>query len=262
MSGYVAALWAETLKARRSLLPWLAVGAYSLAPLAGGLFMVILKDPEHARDVGLVGQKARLAAGTADWPALLGLLGQMVAAAGGVLSSVVAAWVFGREFSDRTVRTLLALPTARWAVVAAKATVVATWSLVASAWVLALGLGVGWLVDIPGFTLPLLSGAVRTIAVVVVLNVGLQAVTALIASAGRGYLAPIGWTFLSLAIANLFAVLGGGRWFPWAVPALLSGVAGPDGEVPGTASFVLVAMTALGGLAGTLTWWERADQAG
>lgn len=262
MSGFRAALWTEALKARRSIVPWLAAAGFSLGPLVGGLFMVILKDPEHARELGLIGQKAQLAAGAADWPAHLALLGQVVAAAGFVLSSVVTAWVFGREFSDRTVRTLLALPTPRWAIVGAKLGVSAAWNVLATAWVLALGVGVGGLVGLPGFSVPLVVATARTVAVIVAINVGLQSVTALVASAGRGYLAPVGWTFLALALANLFAVLGGGRWFPWAVPGLVAGVAGPQGEVPGAASFALVALTALAGLAATFAFWERADQSG
>ena len=49
MSGLGAAGWAEMIKARRSKVPWLTAGALCLAPLVGGLFMVILADPDRAR---------------------------------------------------------------------------------------------------------------------------------------------------------------------------------------------------------------------
>jgi ABC-2 type transport system permease protein len=54
MSLFRAALWVETLKARRSKVPWLTALGFSLAPLVGGLFMIILKDPERARSMGLI----------------------------------------------------------------------------------------------------------------------------------------------------------------------------------------------------------------
>jgi hypothetical protein len=36
--------------------------------------MIILKDPERARSMGLISAKAQLAAGVADWPTRLSLL--------------------------------------------------------------------------------------------------------------------------------------------------------------------------------------------
>ena len=81
-----------------------------------GLFMVILKDPERARALGLLGAKAQLTAGTADWPTYLSLLGQSVAVGGAVLFAFLTAWVFGREFADKTIRGLLARRTASAAI--------------------------------------------------------------------------------------------------------------------------------------------------
>ena len=140
------------LKARRSRVPWGVAIGFTLAPLVMGLFMVILKDPERARSLGLLGAKAQLTAGTADWPTYLNLLGQAVAVGGAVLFAFLTAWVFGREFADKTVRGLLANPTSRGTIVLAKATVVAIWGLVITAWVLALGLAIGVLIDLPGWS--------------------------------------------------------------------------------------------------------------
>ena len=64
--------------------------------------MIILKDPDRARQLGLLGPKAQLFGGTADWPSILGLLSQAVAVGGAVLFAFLTAWVFGREFADRT----------------------------------------------------------------------------------------------------------------------------------------------------------------
>ena len=49
MNGFLASLWAETLKARRSKVPLLASIGFTLAPLMDGFFMFIMKDPERAR---------------------------------------------------------------------------------------------------------------------------------------------------------------------------------------------------------------------
>ena len=112
---------------RRSVAPLLTALAFAIAPLVGGLFMYILADPERARRMGLIGQKAQLAGGGSDWPAYFAFLAQAATVGGFVLFAFVIAWVFGREFSDGTVRYLLALPTSRAAIIAAKLVVVALW---------------------------------------------------------------------------------------------------------------------------------------
>ena len=77
--------------------------------------------------LGLAGAKAQLAGVTADWPGYLALLGQTVAVGGFLIFGMTVIWIFGREFSDRTAKDLLALPTSRIAIVAAKFAVAAAW---------------------------------------------------------------------------------------------------------------------------------------
>ena len=55
MRALVAAAQTEMLKARRSRVPWGVTVGFSIAPVVMGLFMVILKDPERARALGLLG---------------------------------------------------------------------------------------------------------------------------------------------------------------------------------------------------------------
>lgn len=261
MTAIRAALWGELLKARRSPVPGWIAAAFAMLPLVGGLFMIILRQPERAQELGLLGQKARLAAGTADWPALLGMIVQGGAAAGEVLLSLLTGWVFGREFSDRTVRLLLASPTPRWAVVVAKALTVMAAAGGMGVGVFGLGLGVGSVLGLPGFSWALVATMARTWALALALGVALQPVAALAASAGRGYLAPVGVTLVGLACANVTLVLGRGAWFPWAVPLLAAGAAGTTGEQATLWSYGLVGLTGVLASAATLRWWARADQA-
>ena len=65
----------------------------------------------HA-DWALVSVKADLFAySAADWQTYLGMYGQLIAAGGFFLFVLVISWVFGREFSDKTIKDLLAVPT-------------------------------------------------------------------------------------------------------------------------------------------------------
>src|SRR4030095_1660550 len=105
MTNFQSALWAEALKARRSKVPLLALVGFTLAPLTDGLFMFIMKDPERAREMGLLSVKAQLAMSTADWNTFFSVLTQAVAVGGAIVFAIVTAWIFGREFSDHTARS-------------------------------------------------------------------------------------------------------------------------------------------------------------
>ncbi|MEZ4680610.1 MAG: ABC transporter permease [Caldilineaceae bacterium] len=212
MNQFTAALWVETLKARRSKVPLLTAIGFSLAPLVGGLFMIILKDPEQAREMGLLGAKAQLTVGVADWPAFFGILAQAVAVGGALLFAILTIWIFGREFVDHTVKELLALPTPRAAIVWAKFVVVLLWGVGLTLWIYGLGLVVGMVVDIPGWSPQLAQSAFVDVLGSAMLTLALMPFVAFWASTGRGYLPPFGWTILTLFLANIIVYTGWGDW--------------------------------------------------
>src|SRR5690606_10568303 len=70
------------------------------------------------------------------WMGYLGLVDQVAAVAVFVGAGVVVAWMFGREFADRTFPTLFALPVTRAHLAAAK-------FIVLTGWIVGLGVVVG-----------------------------------------------------------------------------------------------------------------------
>jgi ABC-type transport system involved in multi-copper enzyme maturation permease subunit len=260
--GLQSALWAEFLKARRSKVTLLTGLGFLILPVVSGVFMIILKDPEAARSMGLISTKAQLAAGVADWPTHLGMLNMGVSIGGLIVYAMITAWLFGREFVDHTVKELLAVPTPRWAIVAAKFLLLAVWLPAISLLIFVVGLGIGALVNIPGWSAAGAWSAFGAMMVITALVYMLMAPVAYFASAGRGYLPPLGWAFLTLVLAQIAGALGWGELFPWAVPALLSEVNGPRLEPMGFASYAVVALVFAIGVVATLRWWQRADQAG
>ena len=257
MNNFSAALFAEILKMRRSKVPFFATLGFSMVPLMGGLFMVILKDPEAARSLGLISVKAQITAGTAEWSSLFNLLTQAIAVGGIILFAIITSWVFGREFSDHTVKELLALPTSRETIVSAKFVVIVAWAIVNVLFIFALGLLVGTLVDIPGWSMDLLRTSFMDILGSAVLTIALLPFVALLAGIGRGYLSPIGWMILMVALAQVASFMGWGDWFTWAIPAMF---AVSHGEQLGLHSYVVVIVASLVGLAATFWWWRNADQ--
>jgi ABC-2 type transport system permease protein len=261
MNAFLAALWAETLKARRSKITLLTAVGFLLLPFAGGLFMIILKNPAQARAMGLISTKAQLTAGVADWPSFFGMLSQGIAAGGAILFALITAWVFGREFSDHTAKELLALPTPRWVIVGAKFVLIALWILGLTLLIFVVGLGIGTAVDIPGWSIELGWTSFWTVLVTALLTFMLMPFVALFASSGRGYLPPLGWTILALAFANIVSLLGWGDWFPWAVPVLVSGMVKSHADQVGLHSYLVVLVAFFVGVAATFAWWQSADQA-
>jgi ABC-2 type transport system permease protein len=260
MTDLFAALWSEMLKARRSKVPLLAALGFTLAPLTGGLFMFIMKDPERARDMGLLSVKAQLAMTTAEWATFFGVLTQAVAIGGVIVCSIVTAWVFGREFSDHTVKDLMALPTSRASIVTAKLIIIAVWVFSVTLWIYLFGLFIGYLVDIPGWTVQLALQSLSDLLVTTGMTLFLMTPVAFIASMGRGYLPPLGWAVLTIFFSQIIAATGWGDWFPWSVPALFSGVVGPRAEQLGMHSYVILSLAGILGLIATFWWWLNADQ--
>lgn len=254
MRNLAQPLYVELLKARRSSVVLFTALGFALLPLVGGFFMIVLKDPELAQRVGLISTKARILAGAADWPTYLELLAQGLAVGGIILFGFIVSWVFGREYADRTAKDLLALPTPRAAIVAAKFVVIALWSAVLVILVLLLGFGIGALIGLAQAAPPLLLQGAVTIVIAALLTIALVTPVAFFASAGHGYLAPLGFAFLMLLLAQVVAVAGWGEYFPWSIPALYA-----QGEPLGLISYVIVAATCVVGFAATWGWWELAD---
>jgi ABC-2 type transport system permease protein len=134
--------------------------------------------------------------------------------------------------------------------------VVAAWSGVLTVAIFTIGLLMGALIQLPGGSLSaILQGGVL---VLVTACLAIMAVLpfALFASAGRGYLLPVGLAVLILMLTNLVAIAGWGEYFPWAVPGLFA--QGKSALPP--VSYWIVFFTGLAGMYATYLWWMTADQ--
>jgi ABC-2 type transport system permease protein len=259
MANLGNAIYVELLKARRSRVPIITMLALAMAPLAGGFFMVVMKDPAMAQRLGMVSAKAQIVGGSADWVTYWSLLSQAVAIGGMIAFGLAASWVFGREFSDRTFKDLLALPTPRWSIVLAKFVVVGLWSLLLALVVYGLGLLVGSAVGLPPAPTGVMEAGSANFLTSACLTILLTPPIAFFAGIGRGYLAPLGAAIFFVILAQIVAAAGWGEFFPWSIPALHAGAAGPQAMQMGAISYWLVALTGILGMAATVAWWELAD---
>ncbi len=261
MNNLSPALWSEALKARRSKVFLVSILFFLFVGVMMGLLTFVARHPEIAGRSATMGAKAS-ALGKADWPSFLDLLIQTILALGSLGYGIVTSWVFGREYSDRVIKDLLALPVPRSAIVAAKFIVVAAWSVILSLSLLAAALVTGWIVGLSGWTFALAQHAFLTYSLSALLTILLCTPVAFVASASRGYLLPIGFVILVLIITQLvgMALPGLMLYFPWAIPALCSGVAGSALPPPEPVSWIVLGLTSVLGYCATVSWWNHADQ--
>lgn len=255
MSNLGQAVWVEFLKARCSRMPLFTTLGFAMLPLTGGFFMIILKNPDLARRVGLISAKAQFTMGTADWQTYLNFLAQAIAIGGIVLFGLIGSWMFGREYSDHTVKDLLALPTSRSAIVFAKFIVIVLWTTVLTLMIIVIALAVGAAVALPPTSPQIILHGISTLLIAFCLTIPLITPITFFASAGHGYLPPIGIMFLAIFLAQVIAIIGYGEYFPWSIPALYS-----QGASLSAISFVIVILTSIIGMSATFVWWEMADQ--
>ncbi|GAA4727508.1 ABC transporter permease [Phytohabitans rumicis] len=254
-----AALAVEWLKLRRSRLPWVTLLAATIGVAVGGLFMFISVNPGRARSLGLLGDKAQLATLTPDWDGHLRLLAQIIAVGGILIFGMTMVWMFGREFADHTAKDLLALPTPRAAIVTAKYAVAVAWGLLLCLYMTGLGVAVGALLALPGWSTSAALYGVARIGVTGLLTTTLTITFGLAASLGRGYLPGIAALIAATFTAQIITALGYGGWYPYAIPALHAGLAGPDQPTPHLIGYLTVPTVAILAITGTIRWWQRTD---
>ncbi|WP_326907231.1 ABC transporter permease [Sedimentibacter sp. MB31-C6] len=259
MNKILIGISVESKKIFRSRIPLLTTLALTMVPFVGGFFMFILKDPSVAQKLGFISAKAQII-GTADWPSYLSLLAQAIAIGGLLVFGFIISWIFGREYSDRTIKDLLALPISRNIIVFSKFIVAVIWCLFLSLYVLVLGLVVGKMVDIPGWSSDILIQGTFVFIFCSMLTILLSTPVAFFASIGHGYLSPLGFMVFTLVLAQIVAATGYGQFFPWSIPALASGIIGSDSVMIEDVSIIIVLLTSLFGLLGTIFWWRYADQ--
>jgi ABC-2 type transport system permease protein len=186
-----------------------------------------------------------------DWTEFLGMSPQSISSWFGViLGGFVAAYVFGREYGDATIRTMLTLPVRRESFVVAKVLVLLTWVLALA--VLSAGAHVlfATVLHLDGFAwgpvYESLGSSLRAIALIAATLpfVGWLAVV------GPGYLAPMIFSAVAYTSGVLFLQTDWAKWWPWSMPLVVQGLVWIPGNHVGELALgswaVLAAVFAIG----------------
>jgi ABC-2 type transport system permease protein len=225
-----------------------------------GLLMFVQKYPEISGKLGMIGDKAQmLRFGEPCWQNYFRLAIEGMAGVGLVVIGFITTWIFGREFSDHTLKDILALPVSRESIVLSKFILVVIWFIILSVAYLVMTLAAGMLIGLPGMSHEVINKNLYVYAVTSFLILFLCTPVAYLASYARGYIFPIGFVILTLILANFSGLVGLGPYFPWAVPGLFGNPAGSEEMQLKSVSYLILIFTSLAGLTGTVALWKYGD---
>jgi len=257
---FASVLSTEFLKLRRSRVTWGTLLGLSLAPLGLALFMWILREPGRAASLGLLGTKANLSGLEATWPFYASTLTTVIGVGGLLLLSFIVAYIFGREYTELTAKNMLAPPVARHWFVIAKLVAALVWWLVLVAAVVAETFAIGLALGLPGFSAALALSTVGNSLLAAGMSYLIVPVVAWVTTVGRGFMPPLAFALVMLALGDVFAHTGWAQWFPWSIIPLLIGMVGTP-QTLSAGSYVVLALTFFAGVGATIAQLRWADNA-
>ena len=128
--------------------------------------------------------------------------------------------------------------------------------------VLAEALTVAAVLGLPGFSAPSASAAVGNALLAAAISFLLVPVVAWVTTLGRGYMAPLAFALLAMALGNLFGKTGWGIFFPWSIVPLMIGAVGQPLTALPPASYAVVALTFVAGICATIAQIRWGDEQG
>lgn len=260
MNNLKVAIGVEGLKLTKSKVLWIVMGFFIFIPAMMGLLLLLVKHPELASKMGIISTTKANMIGNADWTTMFLLMGQIISIGGVFGFGFITSWVFGREYSEKTLKDMLAMPISRTTFVIAKFAVIAICSVVLSIVMFSTSILIGMLVGLGDITFRTMLNEFIWFEISSLLLIALSTPVAYFANVGRGYLLPLGGLIVIVVLAQFIGVLGLAPYFPWAVPALyLEEMHGTDAGLS-AASYAILCFTTVVGLYFTHYWWNKVDQ--
>jgi ABC-2 type transport system permease protein len=251
-----AAIEFEALKFRRAgtVRVVSALLGFGLPVLAAALTSAAMSGEDSPLAV-----KARAMVIGTGWNGYLGVVGMMLSVALLLGAGFVICWCFGREFTDKTLASLFALPISRRRIAYAKFAVTLAWSLALCLLIVTVSLLAGLAIGLGPPGSAALGAAAKAFAAGT-LTALLASPLAFVASIGRGYLAGIGALILLIVATQLVTSFGAGAWFPYAAPGLWMGLGGPGAsEQISPVQLALAVPVFILGVVATGQWWKSAE---
>jgi len=256
------ALSAEMIKMRHLSIVGITFIAFALGPVMGGLFMLLLQNPEIIPSSGILNTKMTAFALEVSWQEYMSLLSQVMGIGGIIVFGFAASFIFGREYTENTYSDLLSLPVSRTHIINAKFIVYIFWCLLLSSSNLILGFMIAGILNLPGWDMQIIVTNIQVYVITTLLTILFGTLVSFFALWSRGYLAPLGFLVITLIFAQIIPILGWGYYFPWSIPIIYCGAAGVELQsgLNGWSYIILIFISFSGYLSSQICWKYR-DQA-
>jgi ABC-2 type transport system permease protein len=164
-------------------------------------------------------------------------------------------WVFGREYTDKTINDLLVKPVSKLSIALSKFIAILLWNSLLTILMFTVVVLIGSYIGLSGGTAALILHYFLMFMAISLLTMFVSTVSSFMANVFKGYLAPIGLIFVIVLLINVVDNLGLNAYIPWTIPGLLlsDGVLSPI-------SILILAITGTAGFVGTVAWWRFAEQ--
>jgi ABC-2 type transport system permease protein len=164
-------------------------------------------------------------------------------------------WVFGREYTDKTINDLLVKPVSKLSIAFSKFIAILLWNSLLTILMFTVVVLIGSYIGLVGGTVAFILNYFFMFMATSLLTMFVSTISSFMANAFKGYLAPIGLIFVIVLIINVVDNLGLNVYIPWTIPGLLlsDGVLSPI-------SILILAITGTAGFSGTVAWWRFAEQ--
>src|SRR5699024_12493916 len=118
---------------------------------------------------------------------------------------------------------------------------------------------IGWMICLSQCSSLLVMVALYSIIIVTLLTIALSTPLVFFSCYSQGYLAPLCFVIITLVFSQIIAAAGFGAYFPWAIPALYSGVTEGSQSLHLSSLFIDLIISVLG-IISTMDHWLFADQ--
>jgi ABC-2 type transport system permease protein len=164
-------------------------------------------------------------------------------------------WIFGREYTDKTINDLLVKPVSKLSIALSKFITIFLWNSLLTIIMFTVVVLIGVYLGLSGGTVALILNYFLVFMATSLLTMFVSTVSSFAANVTKGYLAPIGLIFLIMIIMNVVDNVGLSAYVPWTIPCLLlsDGVLSPI-------SILILVITGIAGFAGTVAVWRFAEQ--
>ena len=225
--------WRKLIKSKLSIITACTI---CFVPFIVGIFAAMMKYPESFKNLGLISAKMEMMRIT-DWSSYLMSLSQVISIGGLLIFGFTTSWVFGREYSDKTMIDLLVIPIKRETLI--------------------LGLLAGKLIGLSDWNSITVFKGIFTFAYCTTLTILLSTPVAFFACLGRGYLSPLAFIIFTVLFSQLGSAFNLGEYIPWSVPALASGITGK--MIFNLGSIISLFGVSILGCVSTIIWWRCTD---